>query len=131
MKNALKILSLLALAIVASITGLGVNVFGVNICGRSSNKIATLDQIMVNSDSNSLVVSVRPTSSVQAGYTYTVDLYERGGLKASGTVVWNQVQANVQQAQSVSFPISSQEADAYAMLTQKQLRKSFSIQVHE
>jgi hypothetical protein len=131
MKNALKILSLVALAIVASISGLGVNVFGVNICGTSSNRIATLDRIMVNSDSNLLMVTVKPTSSVQADYTYVVDLYERGGLRASGSVVWNRVQANVQEAQPVYFPISSQEADEYAMVTEKQLRKTFSIKVHE
>jgi hypothetical protein len=131
MKNALKLLSLVALAVVASMTGLGVNVFGVNICGTSSDKIATLDRIMVNSDTNLLIVTVKPTSSAHAGYTYTVDLYERGARRASGTVVWNQVQANVQEALPVSFSISSQEADEYVMVTEKQLRKTFSIKVHE
>jgi hypothetical protein len=126
MKNALKIITLVSLAMVASISGLGVN-----ICGTSSNRIATLDRIMVNSDSNLLIVTVKPTSSVQADYTYVVDLYERGGLRASGSVVWNRVQANVQEAQPVYFPISSQEADEYAMVTEKQLRKTFSIKVHE
>ena len=131
MKNALKIITLVSLAVVASISGLGVNVFGVNICGTSSNRIATLDRILVNSDSNLLMVTVKPTSSVQADYTYVVDLYERGGLRASGSVVWNRVQANVQEAQPVYFPISSQEADEYAMVTEKQLGKTFSIKVRE
>jgi hypothetical protein len=131
MKNAVKMLSLVALAVVASVTGLGVNVFGVNICGTSSNKIATLDRIMVNSDTNSLVVAAKPTSSVRADFTYQVDLYERGSRRASGTVVWSQIEANAQQAQTVSFPISSQEAEAYIMLTQGQLRETFSIKVHE
>ena len=131
MKNALKILTLVALAVVASITGLGVNVFGVNVCGTSSNRIATLDRIMVNSGSNLLIVTVKPTSSVKADFQYVVDLYERGQFRASGSVVWNRVQANVQEAQPVHFPLYSQETDAYTMMTEKQLRQTFSIKVHE
>jgi hypothetical protein len=131
MKGAARILLLIALAVVASMPGLGVNVFGVSVCEKSSEKIAVLDRIMVNTDSDVLVVTLKPTSSVQAGYTYTVDLYERGGHRASGTVVWSQIQANVQEAQTVSFSISSQEADEYAMVAESQLRKTFSIKVRE
>jgi len=131
MKNALKITLLIVLALVASMTGLGVNAFGVSVCEKSSEKIAVLDRILVNRDSDMLVVTLKPTSSVQAGYTYTVDLYERGGRRASGTVAWSQIQANVQEAQPVYFPISSQEADEYAMVTERQLRKTFSIKAHE
>ena len=86
---------------------------------------------MLDSGSNSLLVTVKPTRSVRTGYPYVVDLYERGRLRASGTVVWNQVQANVQEAQPVYFPVSSQEVDAYTMVTEKQLRKTFSIKVHD
>ena len=131
MTNALKVMLLIVLAAVASMTGLGVSVFGVSICEKSSEKIAVLDHIMVNTDSDMLVVTLKPTSSVQAGYTYTVDLYERGARKASGTVVWSQIQANVQESQAVSFSISSQEADEYAMVKESQLRKTFSVKVHE
>ena len=129
MKKAFLILLFIALALISSITGLGVNIFGVSICERS--EVATLQSIMVNSESNSLVVAAKPTSSVRAGFTYQVDLYERGSRRASRTVVWSQVEANAQQAQTVSFPISSQEAEAYIMLTQGQLRETFSIKVHE
>ena len=131
MKNPLKITLLIVLASVASMTGLGVNVFGVSICEKSSEKIAVLDRIMVNTDSDMLVVTLKPTTSVQAGYTYTVDLYERGARRATGTVVWSQTQANVQEAQAVSFSISSQEADEYAMVKETQLRKTFSVKVRE
>ena len=131
MTNALKVMLLIVLAAVASMTGLGVNVFGVSVCEKSSDKIAVLDHIMVNTDSDMLVVTLKPTSSVQAGYTYTVDLYERGARKAIGTVVWSQIQANVQEAQAVSFSISSQEADEYAMVKESQLRKTFSVKVRE
>jgi len=131
MTNALKITLLILLATVATMTGLGVNVFGVSICEKNSEKIAALDRIMVNTDSDMLVVTLKPTSSVQAGYTYTVDLYERGEHRASGTVVWSQIQANVQESQAVSFSISSQEADEYAMVKESQLRKTFSVKVHE
>lgn len=131
MKNPLKITLLIVLAAVASMTGLGVKVFGVSICERSSEKIAVLDRIMVNTGSNMLVVTLKPTSSVHAGYTYTVDLYERGARRASGTVVWSQIQVNVQESQTVPFSISSQEADEYAMANQSQLRKTFSVKVRE
>jgi hypothetical protein len=127
MKKASLILLFIMLALVSSITGLGVNVFGVSICEKS--EIATMQSIMVNSES--LVVAVKPTNSVRANLTYQVDLYERGSRRASETVVWNQIEANTRQAQNVSFSISSQEAEAYIMLTQSELRKTFSIKVHE
>jgi hypothetical protein len=127
MKNALKILSLVVLAMGTSITGLGVNV-----CGTDSNKIATLYRITVLPDSNHLAVSVKPTTSARAEYTYQVDLYEAGGRRrASATVVWNQIQLNAQELQSVYFSLSSQEVNAYTTLTEKQLRKTFSIKVLE
>jgi hypothetical protein len=127
MKNALKILSLVVLAMGTSITGLGVNV-----CGTDSNKIATLYRITVLPDYNHLAVSVKPTTSARAEYTYQVDLYEAGGRRrASATVVWNQIQLNAQELQSVYFSLSSQEVNAYTTLTEKQLRKTFSIKVLE
>ena len=111
MKNALKATLLIVLAVVASMPGVRVSV-----CEKSSEEIAVPTHIMVNTDSDMLVVALKPTSSVQAGLTYTVDLYEKGARRASETVVWSQTQANVQEAQNVSFSISSQEADAYAMV---------------
>ena len=126
MKNALKATLLIVLAVVASMPGVRVSV-----CEKSSEEIAVLTHIMVNTDSDMLVVALKPTSSVQAGLTYTVDLYEKGAPRASETVVWSQIQANVQEAQNVSFSISSQEADAYAMVKESQLRKTFSVKVHE
>jgi len=126
MKNALKATLLIVLAVVASMPGVRVSV-----CEKSSEEIAVLTHITVNTDSDMLVVALKPTSSVQAGLTYTVDLYEKGAPRASETVVWSQIQANVQEAQNVSFSISSQEADAYAMVKETQLRKTFSVKVHE
>jgi hypothetical protein len=126
MKKALKITLLVALAAVTLMTTIGIS-----ICEKSSEKVATLDHIMVNTDSDVLVITLKPTGSVQAGYTYTVDLYERGARKATGTVIWSQIQANVQQSQAVSFPITSQEADEYAMVKESQLRETFSVKVHE
>jgi hypothetical protein len=66
MKNALKILSLVALTVAASMTGLSANV-----CGIGSNEIATLDRIMVLPDSYQLAVSVKPTASVHADFRLT------------------------------------------------------------
>ena len=126
MKNVLKVTLLIVLAVVASMPGVRVSV-----CEKSSEEIAVLTHIMVNTDSDMLVVALKPTSSVQAGSTYAVDLYEKGARRATETVVWSQIQANVQEAQNVSFSISSQEADAYAMVKESQLRKTFSVKVHE
>lgn len=131
MKKALRTTLLIVMASAASMTVLGVNIFGFGICENSSENLAVLDRIMVNTESDMLVVTLKPTSSVQPGYTYTVDLYERGSRRASGTVVWTQIQANVQESQSVSFPLSSQEADEYAMVKESQLRKTFSVKVRE
>lgn len=126
MERALRIASVIALVIVASTASLGFN-----ICTKSTTPIATLDRVMVNTDSDSLVVSVKPTSAVEADFTYQVDLYERGTRRATGTIVWGKVEANARQAETVSFSISSQEADTYVMMTDRQLRKTFSIKVHE
>ena len=127
MKKASLILLFIALALVSSITSLGVDVIGDSICQKS--EIATIQSITVNSES--LFVAVKPTNSVRANLTYQVDLYERGSRRDSKTVVWNQIEANTRQAKNVSFSISSQEADSYTMLTQSELRKTFSIKVHE
>jgi hypothetical protein len=126
MKKALIVLFFVALALVSSTTSLGISV-----CETSSEKTATMQSIMVYSSTNSLVVTVKPTSSVQADFTYDVDLYEKGSRRGSETVVWNRIEANTQETKSVSFPLSSEEASAYVMLTQSQLRKTFSIKVHE
>lgn len=127
MKKASAILLLVALTIVASMTGLGVNV-----CETNSKQIGTLDGIVVDSASNSLGVTVKPTSAALADRPYVVDLYEAGGhLKAGTTVTWNQTQLNAQQSQPVQFPITSQEVTSYSLLSQKQLRETFSIRVHE
>ncbi len=131
MKKALKTILFILLAAAASMTVLGINIFGIGICEKSSEKIGVLDRIMVNTDSDTLVVTLKPASSVNPGYTYTVDLYERGSRRASGTVSWTQIQVNVQESQSVSFSISSQEADEYAMVKESQLRKTFSVTVRE
>jgi hypothetical protein len=129
MKSTIRTALLLLLAAAASTTVLGINVLGFGICEKSSDKIAVLERIMVDSNSNMLVVALKPTSSAEPGYTYTVDLYERGDRRATSTVSWTQVQVNVQQSQAVSFPISPQEAEEYAMVRESQLRKTFSVKV--
>ncbi|MDM8000109.1 MAG: hypothetical protein QUS33_08960 [Dehalococcoidia bacterium] len=131
MNRAFRIALLLMLAVFLSTPGLGVKVFGISICEKPSDKIATLERILVNTESDTLVVTLKPTSLAKPGYTYTVDLYERGSRRATATVVWTQTQVNVQESQSVSFSISSQEADEYALAKESQLRKTFTVQVHD
>jgi len=124
MKRVLIVSFFIALALASSTTGISLNV-----CEKS--EIATLRTIKVSSMNNSLLVYVKPSNSVVANFPYQVDLYERGSLRSSGTVVWTQIGANTRITKIVSFPISSEEAHAYALLTQKQLRGAFSIKVHE
>ena len=60
-----------------------------------------------------------------------MELCERGQLRGGGTVVWSRIQANVQESQPVLFPLSTEKTNAHTMVTEDQLRKTFSIKVHE
>lgn len=60
-----------------------------------------------------LCVWLKPTTSAVVDRTYVVELYEKGHLKDTTTVSWNQPELNVLKAKAVEFPITEAEFDAY------------------
>lgn len=75
-----------------------------------------------------LFVELEPTTSALADRPYLVELYEKGHLRATTTVTWNQPEINVLKAKRVLFPITTAEYDAYFF---ENVRHIFSIEVHE
>ena len=65
-------------------------------------------------DSYKLVVEMKPKSSAVAGKDYLVELYEKGKLRATGRVSWNQPELNVQTVKEIYFPLTRDEGEAYA-----------------
>ena len=96
---------------VAKITGIGVPLLGFN-----------------------LQVNLAPTDHTKANTSYTVDLYEKGKFRATSHVTWSQPELNANKANSVTFPLSDQEWDAYhwsPATGAPDLSKIFSAKVHE
>jgi hypothetical protein len=75
-----------------------------------------------------LYVSVKPSNAAVANKTYVVDLYEKGQLRESTTILWNQPEINILQEKQVVFHIDNDEYNAYAF---KDISNIFSISVHE
>lgn len=75
-----------------------------------------------------LCVELKPTQNAKADYLYKVDLYEKGILRNTSTITWNQPEINVQYKKIVTFPVTSQEAEAYRW---HKLDDIFSADVHE
>jgi hypothetical protein len=75
-----------------------------------------------------LYVNVQPNNVAIANKTYVVDLYEKGHLRESTTILWNQPEINILQEKQVVFHIDNDEYNAYAF---KDISNIFSISVHE
>ena len=75
-----------------------------------------------------LSVELKPTISALADTPYIVELYEKGRLRDSTTVCWNQPELNVLKTKEVYFPITKAEYDAYFG---EYISHIFSIEVHE
>ncbi|MBM4432582.1 MAG: hypothetical protein FJ025_01100 [Chloroflexi bacterium] len=75
-----------------------------------------------------LVVQLKPTSEAIANKAYVVDLYEKGHLRDTTTVSWNQPEINVLLEKTVSFPLTEEEGNAYFM---QDVSHIFSVKVHE
>ena len=65
-------------------------------------------------DCYKLVVEIKPKSSAVAGKDYLVELYEKGKLRATGRISWNQPELNVQIVKEIYFPLTREEGEAYA-----------------
>ena len=60
-----------------------------------------------------LTVNIRPWSSAVADKGYLVNLYEKGKLRDTSIVSWNQQQLDISEAAVLEFPITSAEYEAY------------------
>ncbi len=76
----------------------------------------------------SLFVELEPTRYALAETVYEVELYEKGNLRASTSIAWNQPEINVSSTKSVYFSITEEEYNAYY---QKDVSHIFSVKVHE
>lgn len=65
-------------------------------------------------DCYKLVVEIKPKSSAVANKDYLVELYEKGKLRATGRISWNQPELNVQTVKEIYFPLTREEGEAYA-----------------
>ncbi len=98
------------------------------VSARTGN-VATVERIWAGTvPSPFIMVELKPTSSAVAGKKYIVDLYEKGKLRASKTVTFNQPQINVSDMVPVSFPATKAEGDAYMW---QDISHIFSVKVHE
>ena len=73
-----------------------------------------------------LVVELKPTKSALPDQKYLVELYENGKYRDTTAIAWNQPELNVLKEKLVSFPITSQEFDAYFM---EDISHIFSVKV--
>ena len=84
--------------------------------------------VLGHGDGSGINVSLIPSSSALANTKYEVDLYEKGALRGTTTISWNQPEINVHSARRVSFPLSEAEFAAYHG---KNISAIFTVTVHE
>ena len=100
-------------------------------------KIATVQRMWVSSwtagifgtgPPYGLCVELKPTESALANKVYVVELYEKGHLRDSTTVSWNQPELNVLKEKMVILPVTRVEYNAYVF---EDISHIFSIKVCE
>ena len=73
-------------------------------------------------------MEVKPTNNAVAGENYIVDLYEKGNLRDTTILQWNQPEINVLQEKPIIFQhIKQEEYNAYR---NKDISHIFSIKIH-
>ena len=92
--------------------------------------IATVGKLYIDAvwsnNGGQIDVPITPAKLAVADTTYTVQLFEKGSLRATATVSWNQPQINVATAMIIQFPCSYVEWQAY---NGKDLTGTFSVKV--
>jgi len=92
-------------------------------------KVAPVEGIAATSSYiDTLVVTLMPTSSILSDKAYSVELLEKGKLRAIAAVSWNQPEINVLKSKEVLFSLSS---DEYAAYYQANVGNIFTVQVLE
>jgi len=75
-----------------------------------------------------LRIKLKPSANAIANKEYIVDLYEKGNLRDTSRVQWNQPELNVSKEKVVWFSISKEELEAYYW---EDISHIFSVKVHE
>jgi len=128
-KSSLLIGIILAVAMLVSSCSI-VNSITSKISTGGNDGIATVGKLYIDAvwsnNGGQIDALITPAKLAVAGTTYSVQLYEKGNLRASSTVSWNQPQINVATAMIIQFPCSYIEWQAY---NGKDLSGTFSIKV--
>jgi hypothetical protein len=95
-----------------------------------SPPIATVQEIWAATSwyGPTIHVSLKPTSTAIANKQYDADLYEKGILRQTIPVSWNQPELNVLKEKVVFFSCSEDERDAYFG---EDISHIFTVKVHE
>jgi predicted small secreted protein len=95
-----------------------------------NGEIASVGKLYIDSvwsnNGGQIDVPITPGKLAVADTSYTVQLFEKGSLRAASTVSWNQPQINVATSMIVQFPCSYVEWQAY---NGKDLSGTFSVKV--
>jgi hypothetical protein len=95
-----------------------------------NGEIATVGKLYIDAvwsnNGGQIDVPVTPAKLAVADTAYTVQLFEKGSLRAASTVSWNQPQINVATPMIIQFPCSYVEWQAY---NGKDLSGTFSVKV--
>jgi len=95
----------------------------------NSTSIATVVRIYAcESCGRVLMVGLSPTPSTRVDYQYKVDMFEKGILRQTGSVTWNQVELNINRAKVVEFNLTDEEWNAYVG---HDVYDIFNVSIHE
>ncbi len=115
----------LGLVLLTSCSAISNMVQGNNIATLGSEGIS-VSGIPIYSSQYVILVDLKPTKNAIAGQVYTVNLYEKGTLRATTTVSFTQPEINVQSDIMLNFPATTDEYSAYSG---QNLNNIFSIKV--
>lgn len=97
------------------------------------SNIAEVESVSVSLVTGGLDAVLKPINA-KANTNYEVDLYEKGNLRQSENITWNEPQINVGTTQMIFFGLSTQEYNAYLTASENNSNwwePIFSIKVRE
>lgn len=80
-------------------------------------QIATTENIYAAGAWFNLCVELKPTTQAKANYQYKVNLFEKGKLRDTSSVIWNQPELNVKTIKRVYFPLTREEFYAFILIS--------------
>ena len=94
----------------------------------SITPIATTERIYTDVAFHDLCIELKPTTLAKANYKYQVELFEKGKLRTTQSLTWNQPEINVKYTKVIRFSLTEEEFNAYYG---HRLDNIFSVDVHE